>query len=634
MEADLTANGERSSETKDGSAGQDNVQEDDSTGQHHVHEDGEERSCDVNHKLEKVGFDKSDSRRGDVDTTAPFESVKEAVTMFSGIVDWKAHKIQIAERRKRVAQELRKANDEISLHKKKSEAAEESKQHVLKELENAKRRLEELKLNLENAQTEESQAKQDAELTKLRVEEIEQGVTDESSVAAKAQLEVAQARHQAAVSELETVKLDLKNLQNDYTLLVSDRDLAIQNAQEAVSSCTETEITVEDLTFKVITTKEALESAHGAYLEAEEHRTGVAMETEQEEEVLKKSEEWEKISQQTAETEDLKSKLDTALVLHQDLKEELASYMEEGHKDIQSAVDLAKIELQEVKVNIENATDEVKNMKLYATSLNMELEQEKATFIKQNEGTDGMVMASIEADLMRTISELIEMNEKEARMKTVELPKQLEMATEEAEQTKTRAKKAQAELQKAKEAAKEAKKRENTTNSKLNAAVRGVEAARASERLAHGAVCAVEESEWDKSSESEPESEITVSVENYYEVSRKAKEAEDEANGRVSEAISQIDIAKESEQRAEKKLEQVKSDLVLKKEELLTTKQKAEKAKEGKIVVERELRIWRSENEQRRKANAERKKKKRSLIPRICMFLCRKKGRHSNKNNT
>ncbi|KAI3504861.1 hypothetical protein L1887_26614 [Cichorium endivia] len=644
-----------------------------------------------------------------IDTAAPFESVKAAVSMFGGIVDWKAHKIQAAERRKYITQELRKAREENPLLKKKSEKAEEDKLHVLKELDDTKRLVEELKLNLERGQTEERQAKQDAELAKLRVEEMEQGVANDSCVAARIQLEVAHARHEAAVSELETVKNDLENLKKDYDLLISERDVAIKNAKEAVSDSKETEKAVEGLTIKLITTKEALESAHAAHLEAEEHRIGVGMAREQDalnwEKELKQSEdELENVNQQIVSIEDLKSKLETASVLLQDLKAELAAYMGKNpgqdsetdeseknnnstHNDMQEAIDSEKTNLEEVNKSIELATDEIKRLTQAANSLNLELEQEKATLIaiKQREGMACVTVASLETDLNRTISEisLIQKQEKEAREKAVELPRQLQNAAEEADLAKSRARAAHEELQKAREIAEQAKAGANTMRSRLHAAQKEIEAARESEKLALGAITALQESESAGSNKIEGESGVTISLEDYYDLTRKAQEAENQANVRVTEAMSQIDVAKESELKSMSKLEEVNSDLVSKREQLSIVMQKAENAKEGKLAVEQELRTWRAESEKRRKAkdnggqkgvvrgktakgvseggkegksydvqshkgdvkiegnnNAtgssreiKPRKKKKRFIPRFLMFFSRKKG-HSNKNNT
>ncbi|XP_007017249.2 PREDICTED: protein WEAK CHLOROPLAST MOVEMENT UNDER BLUE LIGHT 1 [Theobroma cacao] len=653
-----------------------------------------------------------DVNRGLIDTAAPFESVKEAVSKFGGIVDWKAHRMQTVERRKLVEQELEKVQDEMPEYKQRSEDAEEAKMQVLKELDSTKRLIEELKLSLERAQTEENQAKQDSELAKLRVEEMEQGIADEASVAAKTQLEVAKARHAAAVSELKSVKEELEALQKEYASLMTERDVAVKKAEEAVSASKEVEKTVEELTIELIATKESLESAHAAHLEAEEKRIGAAMARDQdthhwEKELKQAEEELQKLNQQIHSAKELKLKLDTASALLLDLKAELAAYMEsklkeqtDGHStdesqaserrthtDIQAAIASAKKELEEVKLNIEKATTEVDCLKVAAISLKSEVEKEKSALaaIKQREGMASVAVASLEAELDKTRSEIamVQMKEKEAREKMLELPKQLQQAAQEADEAKSLAQMAREELRKANEEAEQAKAGASTMESRLLAAQKEIEAAKASEKLALAAIKALQESESAQSTNNvDSPAGVTLSLEEYYELSKRAHEAEEQANMRVAAAISQIEVAKQSESRSLEKLEEVNREMANRREALKIAMEKAEKAKEGKLGVEQELRKWRAEHEQRRKAtelshggNAPRasfegnketknfepvpaapahilaspkayahrnntetesspeakvvKKKKKSLFPKIFMFLARRKSTSS-----
>ena len=484
-----------------------------------------------------------------------------------------------------------------------------AKTETVEELESTKKLIEELKINLERIEKEELQAKEEADLLSLKIEEMEEDIVSEASNEAKAQLEAEKAKHAAVVSDLEFIKKELETLGKEYASMVSERDIAVQKAEEAVAESKEAEKALENLTNELIATKESLNSTRAAHLEAEEQRLGVVDEEfhNYRQELEQAEEELERFNQQVLSARVLKSKLDASSSLLHDLKAELAAYMEsklkaEGDQE-------RKKELEEVKLNIEKATAEVDSLREASMSLKSELEEEKLVLasLKQSEEIASAAVTKLQEELEKTRSAIAfhQMKEKEDREMMIELPKKLQEAAKEADEAKALAQAAQAELLEAQEVAEQAKALASTLESRLLATQKEIEAAKVSEKLARDAIKALEKTESGRSnSDKDSSHQVTLTLDEYQELSKRTYKAEEQANARIAAANSQIEMAKESELRSLEKLEELNEELSVRRESLKIATENAEKAKEGKLAVEQELRTWMAEQEeQQRKAD-------------------------------
>lgn len=448
-------------------------------------------------------------------------------------------------------------------------------------------------------------------------------------MASKAQVEVARTRFMEADNELKSVEAEIDALKKECNQLIRGKEIAVKKTKEAVSASNEIEKRVEKLTMELISLRDELESAQASHLKAEKRRLNATMEREQEtrdwEKDLKQSEEKLKsLEEEIFVVNALRLKFDTESALLSSLKMELAMHVEtelskeaeivreEKQKVAQpgtgEALTIAKRELEDVKARIQKAKDEVNCLRIAASSLKSELETETSNLasFKEKEKMSVMTISSPEAKMENNQSEKEEVQAKHERSheEMRELPPELLDKTEEADRAKSQAHSARLKLTKAMEAAELAKASARTMELSLQAVLKEIEAAKASEKLSLDAIKAVQECEEAiaKNPAGAIQDVVTITLEEYYVLSKKSNEAERLTNERVIAAVEQIKDAKKTESMNRERFEASYKEIKERKEALRYATEKAEKAEEGKIKMEQELREWRAENEHRRKA--------------------------------
>nr|CAB3453592.1 unnamed protein product [Digitaria exilis] len=553
-----------------------------------------------------------------VDTGAPIESVKEAVSKFGGILDWK-------ERRKNVQNELDKALEDTPDYQRRAEVAEVEKNQVLMELNSTRRTIEGLKLNLESAETEAIQAQQDSELVNIRFREIQQGIACRESAATKAEIDLAKYRHANALAELQSVKDEIEQLQKEHTSLKTKRDNAETKACESSAASQEIEKTVDDLTLELIALKQLLTSSQATHIIAEEQKLNFALAYQQEKEkwqneLKQVDEEVQKVRDAASINKDLKSKLEAASTLLVKLQEEFSNYLkgeewpqggsldgEGGRQMISARVKLAKSrkELEDMRADIKKAKDEVRILWNAAATLRADIERQEADLgaLRHKEHLSSVSVSSIQEELSNKAYELNIVHE---RTKAAEMPAELQQATKVMEQANSKAQMARHEVAKAREEADQAKAQVNVVKLRLEAVSREILAVNTSEEIATNSANALQEYKQetpiDPQADRVSDNYVTISLEEYDALSKKAQDAEGLDKKRVIKAVEKIKQAKDAEVRSLNQLEQLAKKMNERKLELRAAQEKANSAQYGKLTMENELRKRRAKHEQQRDA--------------------------------
>ncbi|KAK9084590.1 hypothetical protein Sjap_025001 [Stephania japonica] len=571
-------------------------------------------------KARQNSTDSPKAEVGEIDTRAPFESVKAAVSLFGEVAfsgsggDHVVRKSKPFPTERVYAKEtqLHLTQKELNKLKEQLKNAEDTKAQALVELEKAKRAVDDLTNKLRTINESKESAIKATETAKDRAKQIEEANSGEivdSSGAWKQELETAREQYMTSISELNDAKQELRKIRQDFEASLEAKVTAFHQAEEA-----------EQLT------KANAERAHDISKEIaiiEESLLHVKLATEQ-----ARQEQAMILAEKDSQRQCSRAALDEA-------QKRLASFKEEFNpefiRDLETQLDQKTTEIDSVKKEIENAkasdldsvrtvtseldgaketlhkvAEEESTLRSLVESLKLELENVKKEHseLREKEAETESIAGSLHVKLRKCKAELeaAVAEESKARGASDELMATLQQLASESENSRREAEEMQKNAEELRNEAAVRKLELEEAEKKLQVALQEAEGAKAAETQALVQIKVLSErTNAARASTSESGAQITVSAEEFEALNKKVEQSDELTEMKIAAAMAQVEAIKASENEASKKLEAITKEIEEMKTATEEALKRAEMAEAAKKAVEGELRRWR-EREQKKAA--------------------------------
>ncbi|XXG39944.1 hypothetical protein AAC387_Pa01g0775 [Persea americana] len=267
---------------------------------------------------------------------------------------------------------------------------------------------------------------------------------------------------------------------------------------------------------------------------------------------------------------------------------------------------LILMELQQAKVNLNRTTTDLTGIRASVESLNRKFEKEKLSLEKTRERltSNSAKILSLEEELNRTRLKLQATIDAEIKghENPMDVSKELQQLSSEAEQFTTMAEAAKSEVSKTLAEIEQTKTSIRTAEIRWHAAKKMEEAARAAEAAALTEIKALASSENSVTGLLGKSVGVTLSFEEYTSLTRRAREADELSKKRIEAAMLQVNEAEASKREILKQVDEASEEVKTSRKALEEALIRVEAANRGKLAVEEALRKWRSERGQRRRS--------------------------------